>query len=103
MRDKFGGTECVSRPTELEDIDHLFLKCHLEKAVWEGIFKWWNLVQSTYLESKKDIWGATMRLKGMEVREAWKATIATTLWSLWLVRNGEVFRRVKKNFQPLLL
>lgn len=77
-----------------EDIDHLFFECELANWGWDAFKSWWHV--SFLVTSRAHIWKEIFsRFKVAKFRQAWKMSIAATIWTIWLARNDVVFNNLR--------
>jgi hypothetical protein len=69
----------------LENIDHIFFKCHLAKLVWEIITEVFHL--TSYPTSWEDFYGSWLRGKGPFSARLTIFIFSGFAWALWTSRN----------------
>ncbi|GKV19680.1 hypothetical protein SLEP1_g29906 [Rubroshorea leprosula] len=76
---------------EVEDSNHLFLKCKLTKWLWKACRKWWGIAVTLENDCWKSFeqfgeWAKESRVKG-----GWDCIWNIVVWSIWLARNQTIF------------
>ena len=74
----------------LEDVDHIFFKCHLAKFVWAMIAEMFDLL--SYPTSWDDFCGSWLRGKGPIPIRLIIFIFAGFAWALWTTRNKIAIR-----------
>lgn len=80
---------------------HILWHCEPAKWGWEFIDKWWEIKVD-----ESNLWKSFSYFKSPSVRAAWGIVLASTLWTIWLIRNQYVFegkKVVKKVLEDLIL
>lgn len=82
---------------KLETIRHLFFYCRFARSIWNIIFLFYGITRPTDVENMFQDWlgGFDRNLRNLVFLRA-----VTTIWSIWLTRNGIVFEK-KINSSPL--
>lgn len=102
MGDKVGNDWCINYLNDKEDSSHIFFGCTLAKYIWRETLNWWYISHNGQVNNINSLWNSLAWFKDREVKETWKISIATVLWTMWLSRNEEVFRGTKRNAGRIL-
>ncbi|GKV16403.1 hypothetical protein SLEP1_g27050 [Rubroshorea leprosula] len=93
---------CALCEEEVEDSNHLFLRCKVAKWLWKACGKWWGI--SVNLEN--DCWKSFEQFgvwaKETRVKEGWDCIWNVVVWTIWLARNQKIFRDSDINKSKLL-
>ncbi|GKV09210.1 hypothetical protein SLEP1_g20749 [Rubroshorea leprosula] len=79
---------CVLCEEEIEDADHLFLKCRVARRLWQACANWWG----TNFTLHRDCWKTFQHFGTWttkpHISEGWDCIWNTVLWTIWMARNG---------------
>ncbi|GMI67424.1 hypothetical protein HRI_000411700 [Hibiscus trionum] len=88
--------------SEIEDIDHLFIRCNFAISFWKLFCDWWNIPWpnpnsvETFFNFCLDLhWGSNSS-------SPWLTCVAAAFWSIWLARNEKLFQNKSIDSSDLL-
>lgn len=86
-----------------ETSHHLFFQCANVVRLWDSIAAWWNIqpimVQDLGLHA---VWAHSKQFPTKFLRMVWKVVVSSSIWSIWLSRNNEVFKKSNTTSDNLL-
>ncbi|GKV35771.1 hypothetical protein SLEP1_g43991 [Rubroshorea leprosula] len=93
---------CALCEEEVEDSNHLFLRCKVAKWLWKACGKWWgtSVNLGNYCWKTFEQFGAWAKEK--RVKEGWDCIWNVVVWTIWLARNQKIFRETDINKSKLL-
>ncbi|GAB4830858.1 hypothetical protein Ancab_040201 [Ancistrocladus abbreviatus] len=91
---------CEQCGQQLEDIDHVFLKCSFAYDVWRNVCGWWGVRIVCGPSWKNLFFPCQARIRRKKAR-AWCIIFAATVWALWLRRNALIFRKEEQSVERL--
>lgn len=87
-----GMEQCALCSLMIENIDHLFYQCSYSRMLWLEIFAWWNLFPMQYGPVHlTNLWEASNMFSSKSLRSAWKIVVSAIMWTIWLIRNQQIF------------
>ncbi|GKV46844.1 hypothetical protein SLEP1_g53805 [Rubroshorea leprosula] len=93
---------CALCEEEVEDSNHLFLRCKVAKWLWKACGKWWG----TSVNLENDCWKTFEQFgawaKEKRVKEGWDCIWNVVVWTIWLARKQKIFRETDTNKSKLL-
>lgn len=85
---------CLVCLSEVETIDHLFVRCRELIDIWRRIVIWWDVrLPDQFTISKLITWSHLVPLRGGQ-RKAFDALVLSTFWCVWNFRNSTIFGMV---------
>lgn len=81
---------CLWCLNSVDNQDHILWDCEPAKWGWSFIEKWWEAKITLH-----NLWSSFSKFKSPIVKNAWGVVVASTLWTVWLVRNRCVFEGKK--------
>ncbi|XP_058732744.1 uncharacterized protein LOC131604314 [Vicia villosa] len=88
------SSNCEFCGIALESLEHVFFKCSIVKLIWRKIAEWIGLLDVTEEDPKGSFMLWYQFCKSMKMKEGRLSCIWLAItWSIWLVRNGIIFRR----------
>ncbi|GKV51190.1 hypothetical protein SLEP1_g57860 [Rubroshorea leprosula] len=85
-----------------EDTSHIFIHCEVSCKLWNACYKWWGI--KTALDN--DCWKVFEQhgnmVKTEKEKEGWECIWFATIWTIWLTRNGRVFKRKETDRRKML-
>jgi len=92
---------CPGCPSEIEDLDHIFMHCHMAKAVWDMavVHQWLPNFPFAHLGShiRDELHLLALR------KYPWLSRVALLLWSIWKSRNAIIFKNEGSSAMGTLL
>ncbi|KAD4888212.1 hypothetical protein E3N88_20285 [Mikania micrantha] len=73
---------------EVEDIDHIFIRCPFAQEIWRRL-SWWLNEELIRFSSVEELLKALKGWKGMLKKVT--TCIYTSLWCIWSTRNNWIF------------
>ena len=94
--------QCTFCQNHGEDIDHLLVSCSVAWSVWQHIAEEMGekITHEGTLRSLYTSW-TSKRLPNKTRRKLWLSSFFATLWSLWMHRNGIIFKQRELDVQAL--
>ena len=80
---------CPACLSEIEDIDHLFVGCHMVKKTWDLTVSHNWLTSQPFPQSLPSVWEGLHNL--YTARNSYLTRVAILSWSIWKSRNSMVF------------
>ncbi|XP_039146846.1 uncharacterized protein LOC120284108 [Dioscorea cayenensis subsp. rotundata] len=80
---------CVLCHSEVESVDHLFLRCRFSQDVWAHISR--SLQLPTLSTSTSLLWGDWRSALRLAIRVVGDGAVKAFVWSIWLTRNDYIF------------
>ncbi|XP_071727646.1 uncharacterized protein [Rutidosis leptorrhynchoides] len=92
---------CPLCNTETESVSHALLYCNEVNKVWKGIERWWNIDVdiSTVNAALSAVPSSINYAMGKTI---WQATMWVVTYSIWNVRNKNVFTKASWNHANIL-
>ncbi|PWA37599.1 RNA-directed DNA polymerase, eukaryota, Reverse transcriptase zinc-binding domain protein [Artemisia annua] len=86
---------CPSRGAEMEDTDHVFVKCDIAVRIWESIFHWIDMVQLMFgVIADVFNWIDVVNIR-QKARGLLEAIIMSAMRVMWQYQNNVIFGAVK--------
>ncbi|GLT39105.1 hypothetical protein SLA2020_133120 [Shorea laevis] len=96
------GGVCDICEEELEDANHLFLRCRITKWLWNECATWWGI----NIRIENDCWKTFNQFgtwtRNTRIRKGWDCIWSALVWSVWLTRNRKIFHNQEVNTSKLL-
>ncbi|GKV00746.1 hypothetical protein SLEP1_g13385 [Rubroshorea leprosula] len=75
-----------------KDSNHLFIHCRVTCSVWHKCLQWWRIATVTPNTCQETFEQHQSFFKESSVRAGWDVVWLAFLWSIWMARNGKIFR-----------
>jgi len=95
------AANCPICLVEEEMVDHLFLHCYKHWLIWSKIINWWGLAWCCpgNLANLFSQWDSLVY--GKFQKKTWVMLFFSVAWSMWLLRNDEIFKQKIPNYDTL--
>ncbi|GAB4840998.1 hypothetical protein Ancab_039666 [Ancistrocladus abbreviatus] len=92
---------CERCGLQVEDIDHVLLRCTYAYDVWRQVCGWWG-VQTVCGPLWVNLFLPCQSRVRRKRRQIWVIIFGATIWALWLSRNALIFRREEISVEKLV-
>jgi hypothetical protein len=93
---------CVFCCNEIEDINHVFFKCHVTATVWEHICRWMGANTPVFNSISQHMLLFGELIKGKKTKRVRYIIWLAATWCIWRARNNVIFRGVIFNVHSLV-
>ncbi|XP_058746901.1 uncharacterized protein LOC131619876 [Vicia villosa] len=83
---------CVLCQKEEESLLHLFSSCEVTVSIWNRVWVWVGLSKELKIDEFVDYFHNCAKIKSLNKRHVRAVIWLATVWSLWIKRNGIIFK-----------
>lgn len=76
---------------EMESMDHLIFNCNKTMMIWKMVYRWAGFDVVLPAVGKQHFAQHRGLVRGKKLKKNWMVIWFSTIWSIWLARNGIVF------------
>ncbi|XP_058757405.1 uncharacterized protein LOC131630662 [Vicia villosa] len=84
-----------------ESLDHLFFLCQASKNIWEKVLAWIGFSSGSFWEAFLGLDDIQLKVTNSHIRNKVNVIWLANTWSLWLMRNDNVFNNVPFSFETV--
>ncbi|XP_058725579.1 uncharacterized protein LOC131596860 [Vicia villosa] len=84
-----------------ESLDHLFFLCQASKNIWDKVLAWIGFSSGSFWEVFLGLDDIQLKVTNSHIRNKVNVIWLATTWSLWLMRNDNVFNNVPFSFETV--